>query len=73
MNAKHPYDIKNITPMVKSVDLVSDWWQANDIKHGRMETNEAAKIIIYKVFEMFNLPEPQIENSIWSSDNVYIY
>ena len=28
MNTKHPYDIKNITPMVKSADSVSDWWQA---------------------------------------------
>ena len=44
VHTKYPYDIKNITPMVKFNDAISDWWQAyNDIKHRRMEINEAGR------------------------------
>ncbi|MBD5466674.1 MAG: hypothetical protein HDR21_00805 [Lachnospiraceae bacterium] len=44
VNTKYPYDIKNITPMDKFHDSISDWWQAyNDVKHRRMETNDAGR------------------------------
>lgn len=44
VNTKYPYDIKNISPLVKFADATSDWWQAyNDVKHRRMETNEAGR------------------------------
>ncbi|MDE6025435.1 MAG: hypothetical protein K2G45_08275 [Lachnospiraceae bacterium] len=45
VSTKYPYDIKNIVPMAKfSGDSASDWWQAyNDIKHRRMETNDAGR------------------------------
>lgn len=41
---KYPYDIQNITPMIKFGDSISDWWQAyNDIKNRRTQSNEAIK------------------------------
>ena len=42
---KYPYDIMHFVPMAKFSDTsVSDWWQAyNDIKHRRMETNDAGR------------------------------
>ncbi len=64
VNAKYPYDIKNITPMVKFADSVSDWWQAyNDIKHRRMEANEAGR---------YNYTKANLKNVLHAMAALYI-
>ena len=64
MNTKHPYDIKNITPMVKSADSVSDWWQAyNDIMYRRVETNDAGR---------YNYTKANLKNVLHAMAALYI-
>lgn len=64
VNTKYPYDIKNITPMVKFDDSVSDWWQAyNDIKHRRMEANEAGR---------YNYTKANLKNVLHAMVALYI-
>ena len=64
VNTKYPYDIKNIAPMVKFDDSVSDWWQAyNDIKHRRMETNEAGR---------YNYTKANLKNVLYAMAALYI-
>jgi hypothetical protein len=64
VNMKYPYDIKNITPMVKFADSVSDWWQAyNDIKHRRAEVNEAGR---------YNYTKANLKNVLYAMAALYI-
>lgn len=64
INTKYPYDIKNITPMVKFSDSISDWWQAyNDIKHRRMGTNEAGR---------YNYKKANLKNVLYAMAALYI-
>lgn len=44
IDMQFPWDIKDITPLVKFGETRSEWWQAyNDVKHQRMEINEKSK------------------------------
>lgn len=64
VNTRYPYDIKNITPMVKFSDSISDWWQAyNDIKHRRMGTNEAGR---------YNYTKANLKNVLYALAALYI-
>lgn len=64
VNMKYPFDIKNIAPMVKFDDSVSDWWQAyNDIKHRRMERNEAGR---------YNYTKANLKNVLYAMAALYI-
>lgn len=64
VNTRYPYDIKNIAPMVKFSDSVSDWWQAyNDIKHRRMGTNEAGR---------YNYTKANLKNVLHAMAALYI-
>lgn len=64
VNTKFPYDIKNITPLVKFSDSISDWWQAyNDIKHRRMEQNEAGR---------YNYTKANLKNVLYAMAALYI-
>lgn len=64
VNTKYPYDIKNIAPLVKFRDSVSDWWQAyNDIKHRRTEKNEAGR---------YNYTKANLKNVLYAMAALYI-
>lgn len=64
VNTKYPYDIKNITPLAKFADSVSDWWQAyNDIKHRRVETNDAGR---------YNYTKANLKNVLHAMAALYI-
>ena len=64
VNTKYPYDITNITPMDKFADSVSDWWQAyNDIKHRRMQSNEAGR---------YNYTKANLKNVLYAMAALYI-
>ncbi|MCH5248728.1 MAG: hypothetical protein J1E98_02285 [Lachnospiraceae bacterium] len=64
VNTRYPYDIKNIAPMVKFSDSISDWWQAyNDIKHRRMATNEGGR---------YNYTKANLKNVLHAMAALYI-
>lgn len=64
VNTKYPYDIKNIAPMVKFSDSLSDWWQAyNDIKHRRMCRNEAGR---------YNYTKANLKNVLFAMAALFI-
>lgn len=64
VNMKYPYDIKNITPMIKFGDSISDWWQAyNDIKHRRTQSNEAGR---------YNYTKANLKNVLYAMAALYI-
>lgn len=64
VDTKYPYDIKNITPMEKFSDSISDWWQAyNDIKHRRMEINDVGR---------YNYTKANLKNVLFAMAALYI-
>lgn len=64
VNTRYPYGIKNITPMIKFPDSTPDWWQAyNDIKHRRMETNDAGRS---------NYTKANLKNVLYAMAALYI-
>ncbi len=65
VHTKYPYNIKNITPMIKfSEDSMSDWWNAyNDIKHRRYETNDAGR---------YNYTKANLKNVLYAMAALYI-
>lgn len=64
VDTKYPYDIKNITPMEKFSDSISDWWQAyNDIKHRRMDINDAGR---------YNYTKANLKNVLFAMAALYI-
>lgn len=64
VHTKYPYDIKNITPLVKFHDSVSDWWGAyNDVKHRRMEQNDAGR---------YNYTKANLKNVLYALAALYI-
>lgn len=64
VNTRYPYDIKNISPLVKFSDSVSDWWQAyNMIKHNRLGSNEAGR---------FNYTKANLKNVLYAIAALYI-
>ncbi len=61
---KYPYDIKNITPLIKFGYSISDWWQAyNDIKHRRTQSNEAGR---------YNYTKANLKNVLYAMAALYI-
>ena len=61
---RYPYDIKNISPLVKFSDSISDWWQAyNMIKHNRLGSNEAGR---------FNYTKANLKNVLYALAALYI-
>lgn len=64
VNMRYPYDIKNISPLVKFSDSISDWWQAyNMIKHNRLGSNEAGR---------FNYTKANLKNVLYALAALYI-
>lgn len=64
INTKYPYDIKNITPLDKFSDSISDWWRAyNDIKHKRSKCNEAGR---------YNYTKANLKNVLFALAGLYI-
>lgn len=60
-----PYEIMNITPMVKFSDSVSDWWQAyNDVKHRRTEKNTG---------DRYNYTKANLKNVLNALAALYIF